>query len=157
MIPLQKNSKFIQGIYTPKNRDKYIGKVPVIYRSSYELKFFRFCDDNPNIIKWASESIKIPYFHPFDKTQRLYHIDLNMIVKEGTEYKKYIVEIKPEKQTKKPDFTNSKCRKKTMIYEQMTYVVNCAKWEAAKLFAKKYNVEFIILTEKDLKINVSKK
>jgi hypothetical protein len=157
MIPLQKNSKFIQGIYKPKNPDKYIGKTPIIYRSSYELKFFRFCDDNPNVSRWASESIKIPYFHPFEKTNRMYHIDLNMVIKEGDEYKKYIVEIKPYKQTVRPDFTNSRCRKATMIYEQMTYVVNQYKWQAAREFAKKYNVEFIILTEKDLKIKPSKK
>ena len=80
-----------------------------------------------------------------------------MIVKEGDVFKKYIVEIKPEKQTKRPDFTNSKCRKATMLYEQMTYITNCAKWEAARSFAKKNNIEFIILTEKDLKINPSKK
>jgi hypothetical protein len=80
-----------------------------------------------------------------------------MVIKEGDVYKKYLVEIKPEKQTQKPDFTNSKCRKSTILYEQMTYVTNCAKWEAAKFFAKTHDMQFIILTEKDLKINNSKK
>lgn len=157
MIPLQKNSKFIQGIFVPKNENKYVGKKPILYRSSYELKFFRFCDDNPNVSRWASESIKIAYFHPFEKCVRQYHVDLNMVIKEGEVYKKYLVEIKPEKQTRKPDFTNSKCRKATMLYEQMTYVTNCAKWEAAKKFAKMHDMQFIILTEKNLKINPSKK
>jgi|688.fasta_scaffold853768_2 hypothetical protein len=157
MIPLQKNSRFIQGVFVPKNENKYVGKKPIIYRSSYELKFFRFCDDNPNVSRWASESIKIPYFHPFEKSVRQYHVDLNMVIKEGEAYKKYLVEIKPEKQTRKPDFTNSKCRKATMLYEQMTYVTNCAKWEAAKKFAKMHDMQFIILTEKNLKINPSKK
>lgn len=157
MIPLQKNSRFIQGVFVPKNENKYVGKKPIIYRSSYELKFFRFCDDNPNVSRWASESIKIPYFHPFEKTTRLYHVDLNMVIKEGEVYKKYLVEIKPEKQTRKPNFENRKCRKATILYEQMTYITNCFKWEAAKNFAKKNDMEFIILTEKNLKINPVKK
>ena len=25
----------------------------------------RFCDSHPNITKWASENVKIPYRHPF--------------------------------------------------------------------------------------------
>ena len=157
MIPLQKNSRFIQGVFKPVNEQKYMGKKPILYRSYYELKLFRFCDTNPNVTRWASESVQIPYFHPFEKTIRQYHVDLNMVVKEGDVYKKYLVEIKPEKQTKKPDFSNSKCRKATMLYEQMTYVTNCAKWDAAKAIAKKNNIQFIILTEKDLKINPSKK
>ena len=157
MIPLQKNSRFIQGVYVPKNTDKYVGKNPIIYRSSYELKFFRFCDDNPNVTRWASESVKSPYFHPFAKTNRMYYVDLNMVIKEGEIYKKYLVEIKPEKQTHKPDFTNSKCRKSTIFYEQMTYVTNCAKWDAARAFASSHDMQFLIITEKDLKINPSKK
>jgi hypothetical protein len=157
MIPLQKNSRFIQGVYVPKNTIKYVGKNPIIYRSSYELKFFRFCDDNPNVTRWASESVKIPYFHPFAKTNRMYYVDLNMVIKEGEIYKKYLVEIKPEKQTHKPDFTNSKCRKSTIFYEQMTYVTNCAKWDAARAFAFSHDMQFLIITEKDLKINPSKK
>ena len=67
------------------------------------------------------------------------------------------MEIKPEKQTKKPNFENSRCRKATILYEQMTYITNCSKWEAAKKWAKSHDTEFIILTEKDLKINNSKK
>jgi arsenate reductase-like glutaredoxin family protein len=39
----------------------------------------------------------------------------------------------------------------------MTYITNCSKWEAAKKWAKSHDTEFIILTEKDLKINNSKK
>ena len=34
----------------------------------------------------------------------------------------------------------------------MTYVVNQAKWKAADEFCKKQNIEFIVLTEKHLKV-----
>ena len=61
------------------------------------------------------------------------------------------------KSFEKPNFENSRCRKATILYEQMTYITNCSKWEAAKKWAKSHDTEFIILTEKDLKINNSKK
>ena len=44
-MPLQKNSKFVQGIFVPKNKNKFIGDKAV-YRSSLELRFMKFCDCN---------------------------------------------------------------------------------------------------------------
>ena len=38
--------KWRQGVFVPKNIDKFIGSK-AIYRSGLELKFFSFCDDNP--------------------------------------------------------------------------------------------------------------
>ena len=52
--------KYRQGIFTPKNQNKFIG-TRATYRSGLELKFFRFCDENPNVIKWGSENIVVPY------------------------------------------------------------------------------------------------
>ena len=43
--------KFRQGVFTPRNRDKYRGKTLPIYRSGWELKFFRWCDLNENVMK----------------------------------------------------------------------------------------------------------
>ena len=37
-----------------------------------------------------------------------------------------------------------------MLYEQKAWVVNQAKWEAAKKWADKKGYEFLILTEKEL-------
>ena len=37
-----------------------------------------------------------------------------------------------------------------MIYEQRTWVINQAKWEAARKWAEKKGYEFLILTEKEL-------
>ena len=58
-------AKFAQGRYNMKNPDKYIGGKTPLYRSSWEFAFMRFCDESPSIQKWASESIRIPYRHPF--------------------------------------------------------------------------------------------
>jgi hypothetical protein len=37
-----------------------------------------------------------------------------------------------------------------MLYEQKTYVVNVAKWKAAKQWADKKGYKFLIVTEKEL-------
>ena len=58
-------AKFAQGRYNMKNPDKYVGGKTPLYRSSWEFAFMRFCDESPSIQKWASESIRIPYRHPF--------------------------------------------------------------------------------------------
>ena len=69
-------------------------------------------------------------------------------IKEGNVIKKYLVEIKPSKQTKPPQ---TKYRKKQhLIYEQKAYVINQAKWEAARKYSKKRGLSFIIVTEKEL-------
>lgn len=149
MIPLQKNSKFTQGLYIPRNPDKYVGVGKLVYRSSYELKFMRWADANPNVLKWSSESLVIPYRSPIDGKIHRYHVDNMVVIKEGDVVKKYIVEIKPYKQTLKPSPSKKK-KRETILYEQATYDVNLAKWEAAKEWCKNRDWKFIILTERDL-------
>ena len=51
-----------KGKYKPKYRSKYKGDpTKIIYRSLWERRFMVYCDENPNIIKWASEEVIIPY------------------------------------------------------------------------------------------------
>ena len=65
-----------------------------------------------------------------------------------------MIEIKPFRQTQDPkNFDQGKKRKKTIIYENLNYIKNQAKWEAAKKWADKMGYEFTILTEKELGIN----
>ena len=91
-----------QGIYKPINRDKYKGIKNPMYRSSWELKFFSWCDNNPNVLEWTSENTIIPYISPFDSKVHRYYVDNAVVIREGGEISKYLVEIKPEKQTKPP-------------------------------------------------------
>ena len=142
------SKKYRQGIFTPKNASKFIG-TKAVYRSGLELKFFRFCDDNSNIIKWSSENVVVPYISPLDGRVHRYFVDNFIIIKEGSTTKRYLVEIKPYKQTQPPATKYKK--KQHIIYEQKQWVVNNSKWESAKKFAKKKGWEFIIITEKDLK------
>ena len=65
--------------------------------------------------------------------------------------KKYLVEIKPSKQTKPP--TTKYRKRRHLLYEQKAYVTNQAKWKAARKYSKKIGCEFIILTEKELIFN----
>ena len=143
---------FTQGIFRPQNKEKYIGSGFPRYLSSWELKFFRWADNNPNILHWGSENIIIPYINPLDGRPHRYFVDKYIVFKDkdGTN-KKFLIEIKPSKQVAKPT-ENGKKKRSTIIFEQTTWITNQAKWEAAKKWAAKKNCEFIILTEKELGI-----
>ena len=138
-----------QGVYIPVNIHKYRGDHRnIFYRSSWELQFMRYCDRTPHVLEWGSEELWIPYKNPLTRRVSKYYPDFYIKVKDKAGHlKKYIVEIKPEKQTKAP--TKSKKTKKQYLYEANTYAKNQAKWKAAKSFCKKRQAEFLIFTEKD--------
>jgi hypothetical protein len=142
------SSKYRQGVFTPINKEKFIGST-AIYRSGLELKYFRFFDNNKNVVKWSSESIVIPYISPVDGKVHRYFVDNMVYIREGNTIKKYLIEIKPYKQTLPPT-TNYK-KKQHLLYEQQNYFVNQAKWQAAREFCKRKGLEFIILTEREIK------
>lgn len=67
--------------------------------------------------------------------------------------KKYLVEVKPHRQTIDPKtMDHGRKRKKTIIYESLNYLKNQAKWSAARSWCSKMDYEFTILTEKELGI-----
>ena len=144
----KKDPRFVQGIFRPINKDKFIGEF-AIFRSSYERKFMIWADKNPNVLEWGSEQIIIPYISPVDNRYHRYFVDNYVVWKEGNIIKKYLIEIKPFAQTQPPKPSNRK-KKATMLYENTQWVVNQAKWEAAKKFATSHNAEFLLLTEKNL-------
>lgn len=147
----ERGEKYHQGKFHPRNPEKYIGDVNnIIYRSSWELKFMRYCDRKENIIEWGSEEFFIPYFDPTTERVRRYFPDFYMKVQENSgAIKRYIVEIKPKKQTIKPQ-KSSKKRNKTYINEVLTYEKNKAKWKAAEDFCESRLLNFIVMTEDDL-------
>lgn len=140
------------GKWKPSNPEKYRGDVDAIfYRSGWEAKFFNWCDRNPDVIAWSSEEVIIPYFDPVKNKQRRYFVDFWVKVKTKTgDVKKFLIEIKPEKFTKPP--VAPKKKTKRYIEEQLQYVTNTAKWEAANEVCKKNDMQFLILTESDLGI-----
>jgi len=130
-----------------KNPQKYKGYRPITCRSSWEIKFIiRFLDIHPSVLEWSSESIVIPYVNPIDKKVHRYFPDFWMKIKDAEgKIKEYLVEIKPKYQTQPPPQRKRKTKK--YLQEVQTYVVNQAKWEAAKKYAKNHNMEFLIITE----------
>lgn len=141
---------YLQGKFTPKNPSKYVGDVSnIIYRSSWELKVMIFFDTNPNILKYGSEELIIPYISPVDNLPHRYYTDFAVQYKTKlNEIKKAIVEIKPLSQCKPPEM-KSKVTKR-YITETKTYLVNQAKWKFAKEWCSKNGWDFLILTEKDI-------
>jgi len=144
----KRTSKFKQGIFTPSYPEKYKGSTPIFYRSSYEIKYFRWCDHNPAVISWGSESIIIPYPNPLTGRLSRYFVDCNVTIKgkDGT-IKKYLIEIKPSIQTMPPKPGKNT---RSLLRRQAEYVKNQAKWTAATEWSRKKGYEFCILTEKEL-------
>lgn len=143
--------KFKQGIYRPINPHKLVGASQAIYRSSYELKLMKWLDLNPNVIRWGSETVTIPYMCPIDNRLHHYYIDNVVIIKEGDKLGKYLIEVKPKSQTTPPIIGGRK-KQTTLLYEQLTYAKNTAKWNAARQFCEKKGWIFMILTEDELNI-----
>ncbi len=136
--------------YKPINESKYVGDpTNIICRSLWERKVCKYLDTNENIVKWGSEEIIIPYISPLDNKKHRYFPDFIVKVRENNgDHRTKVIEEKPYKQTIPPE--KGKKRKKTYLSECTTYIVNEAKWEAAKEFCKKRNWSFVILTEKEL-------
>lgn len=148
------NKNFRQGVYKPINSQKYKGNDLPRFLSSWELKLFRWCDMNEDVVEWGSESIAIPYHNPVTEKTSCYFPDVILKMKINNQIKKYLIEIKPYRQTQDPkNFDQSRKKKKTIIYENLNYLKNVAKWSAAKKWADKMGYEFNILTEKELGIN----
>lgn len=109
-----------------------------------------FCDNNDSIIEWGSEEVIIPYRCPTDGRVHRYYPDFYIKVKDVNGFlKKYLIEVKPKKQTIPPD---DKPKKKTAAWkrEVLTFMKNHAKWEAAKDFCEDRQMNFLILTEEHL-------
>jgi|TARA_B100000900_G_scaffold249886_1_gene212791 hypothetical protein len=141
-----------KGRYRPSNPKKYKGNPSnIVYRSLWERKFMVYCDNHTKILEWGSEEIMLPYRSPIDNKIHRYYPDFYIKVKESNgKIKRYIIEIKPKKQTIEPKVKKRKT--KGYIYEVYEYAKNQAKWEAAKEFCKDRMWEFKVLTEDELGI-----
>ena len=141
-----------RGKYYPTHPKKYKGDPSnIIYRSLWERKFMVYCDKNDKILEWGSEEFFIPYRSPLDGKVHRYFPDFYVKVetKQGT-IKKWVVEVKPKKQTRPPKTPKRKTKK--YITEVRNWAINDAKWKNAIEYCKDRNMEFIIITEDELGI-----
>lgn len=151
-----------KGRFKPKNPQKYKGDpTKVIYRSLWELKVFRRCDEHPDIIWWQSEELAIPYRNPAKNKgtggPARYFPDIIYKMKTGENTTETVmVEIKPKSQTKPPS-TSKKFNTPTgrvsrrYLNESIAYAVNEAKWRAAERYCQERGMRFMIMTEDHIK------
>jgi hypothetical protein len=137
------NTKYAKGLFTPKHPEKYVGKGSILYRSSWELAFFTFCDNHPSVLQWASECIRIPYRNPLSGKNTTYVPDL-FIVYQDSKGQNHVelIEIKPSKET---TMEAAKSRR-----DKLSVALNQAKWGAAYQWAASKGMKFRVVTEKDL-------
>jgi len=147
--------EFKQGTFHPINKGKCLNPDNISFRSGLESQLMVILDKNPNIISWGSENVIIPYFKKAENRWARYFVDFYVKIKLGENVKEYIIEVKPEKFTKPPT-TNGNKKKSTILYEQVTYLTDSNKWEAAKKWCddqklkNKRDIEFMIITEKNI-------
>ena len=106
-------------------------------------------NDNPNVTKWASEEMAIPYLSPVDRKRHKYYPDFIIETKNKQgKLETVMIEVKPAKQTQPPK--KPQRRTKRFLNEAKTYLTNQAKWEAASAFCEQKGWKFKILTEKEI-------
>ena len=141
-----------KGWFTPRNPSKYKGDATnIVYRSSWELRVMKYLDEQPNVIWWASEELPIPYKSPIDQKVHRYFPDFVAKIRQPDREVTVVMEVKPHKQTQLP---TQKRKTQKFLQEVATYAVNQEKWRAADLFCKEHGWKFMLITEKELGLDL---
>lgn len=120
------------------------------YKSSWEEAVFKVMDNNPNVVRWGYEIVKIAYMKPMANNtfaRRNYYPDIYVeYYDQDGKFIKEVVEIKPLKQTK----PSRARRPEVKLYENYTHMVNLSKWEQAEKWCRARGIKFSIMTEKSI-------
>ena len=140
-----------KGKFKVKNSQKYKGNPSnIIYRSLMELRFMKWCDSSEKILKWSSEEVVIPYISPIDNKRHRYFPDFLIQTEKGW----FLIEVKPQVESRPPKkklVENLNLKKKRRYMKSVrTWLVNEAKWIAAKKVCEVEGWTFEIFTEKQL-------
>ena len=140
-----------KGKFKIKNSQKYKGNPSnIIYRSLMELRFMKWCDSSEKIFQWSSEEIVIPYIPPIDNKRHRYFPDFLIQTAKGW----FLIEVKPQIESRPPKkklMENLNLKKKRRYMKSVrTWLVNEAKWKAAKKVCEVEGWTFEIFTEKQL-------
>ena len=137
-------ARFAQGKFNLKHPEKYVGTRTPTYRSGWEFQFMKFCDEHPSVTQWASEAIRIPYRNPLTGKQTIYVPDFFIAYADRDGKQRVeLIEVKPSNQTLKEKTGRS-------MANQAHWVLNQAKWEAARAWCKQKGIFFRIVTEADI-------
>ena len=140
-----------KGKFKIKNSQKYKGNPSnIIYRSLMELRFMKWCDSSEKILIWCSEEVVIPYISPIDNKRHRYFPDFLIQTAKGW----FLIEVKPQIESRPPkkklvEKLNLK-KKRRYMKSVRTWLVNEAKWIAAKKVCEVEGWTFEIFTEKQL-------
>lgn len=148
------NAKYKQGKYRLINENKYQGDPnSIIFRSSWEYIFCSYLDNNQSVIKWKCEDPVITYTDLRGKIHRYYPDFYYEQKTDNGDLRRVIVEIKPKKELYPPEKPKKQTAKSLENYEYAvrTHIKNKLKWSTALEYAKKRKMEFIIITEDQLK------
>jgi len=167
-----KRGQTYQDYYKVRHKEKYVGDPNlVIYRSSWEYSFCKWCDFTPSILRWTSEPVQIPYYdkvskleeckkmgldpnNPKNWIQKKYNTDFWLEIRKDEDViEKWFVEVKPKQKLLKP----TPPPKDAPLREQKRfnkmakeYLLNEAKFEAMNTWAKRNGAKFYIFTEEQL-------
>jgi len=150
-----------KGRFKPKNISKYAGDfLNVTFRSLWELQVMKYLDENESVVAWASEEHPIPYISPLDGRYHRYFVDFWLRVRkpDGT-LREYLWEVKPHKESVQPFLQEeaSKAAKRRYAGAVQKYVVNQAKWKAARELCEEKGWTFHVITEKQLSVFIGQK
>ena len=116
---VRKKSRYKTGIHVSAKSN-----LPIKYRSGWEMFVCLYFDQEPSIIKYYYEQIKIPYVANIKTGKvRTYYPDFLVIYSDGT---KKLIEVKRQnlldniKVQKKAEAAKTWCEKNQIIYEFLT-------------------------------------
>ena len=144
--------KSYKGKFRPKQPQKYKGDANMcFYRSLWERRVMTFCDENDSVVEWSSEEVVVPYISPLDGRRHRYFVDFWVRIRkpDGT-VEESLIEVKPKKQTMKPQQPTTKRVSRSKITEIKNWLVNSAKWSAARDYCENRGWSFRILTEENI-------
>lgn len=120
-----------------------MGKRAPTYRSSWEYTFASFCDNNPAVIQWTSEGLRIPYKNPVTGRNTVYVPDFLIVYVDKNQQKHTeLIEIKP---THESTFESARTYK-----DKLSVAINMAKWAAADAWCRTKGIRFRVVTEADI-------
>ena len=144
-----RRGKIQQGYYSCRHPEKYVGdRSKIVFRSSWEFKFLRWCDNTQSVKRFSSEPISIPYLCPVDRKVHQYFVDFWIEMQdEAGNFSRWLIEVKPERHLIIPE----EPKRQTIVsmtnhINQVKRVLkNLAKFQAARNFAKMQNMKFGVL------------
>ena len=144
------------GQYTPVFPEKCMNltvlKSKPTWRSKWEATVFRALDTNEVVLKWGSElpSCIIEYISPIDRQKHRYFPDFYVeIVNRAGTIDRWVVEVKPLEECSPPERPkrNTENARKQFAVKMQTWLVNEAKWKAAKPEFAKRGIRFMVATQ----------